>query len=74
VTEGAMREFFNEFNRSATKKVPASELDEKKRSVVGFDSPYRSKAAERAQLRHHTVKSTGCPRTIGIPTPLRSLL
>jgi predicted Zn-dependent peptidase len=34
VTEGAMREFFNEFNRIRDEKVPASELDEKKRSVV----------------------------------------
>jgi zinc protease len=34
VTEGAMREFFNEFNRIRDEKVPAAEMDEKKRSVV----------------------------------------
>ncbi|MEO8595275.1 MAG: pitrilysin family protein [Candidatus Solibacter sp.] len=34
VTEGAMREFFNEFNRMRDEKVPAAELEEKKRSVV----------------------------------------
>jgi zinc protease len=34
VTEGAMREFFNEFNRIRDEKVPSAELDEKKRSVV----------------------------------------
>jgi zinc protease len=34
VTEGAMREFFNEFNRIRDEKVPAAELDEKKRAVV----------------------------------------
>ena len=34
VTEGAMREFFNEFNRIRDDKVPAAELDEKKRAVV----------------------------------------
>jgi zinc protease len=34
VTEGAMREFFNEFNRIRDQKVPASELEEKKRAVV----------------------------------------
>jgi zinc protease len=33
-TEGAMREFFNEFNRIRDEKVPAAELDEKKRAVV----------------------------------------
>jgi len=34
VTEGAMREFFNEFARIRDQKVPATELEEKKRSVV----------------------------------------
>ena len=34
VTEGAMREFFNEFRRIRDEKVPASELEEKKRAVV----------------------------------------
>ncbi len=34
VTEGAMREFFNEFNRIRDEKVPATELEEKKRAVV----------------------------------------
>jgi predicted Zn-dependent peptidase len=34
VTEGAMREFFNEFKRIREEKVPATELEEKKRSVV----------------------------------------
>jgi predicted Zn-dependent peptidase len=34
VTEGAMREFFNEFKRIREEKVPAGELEEKKRSVV----------------------------------------
>jgi zinc protease len=34
VTEGAMREFFNELRRIRDEKVPASELDEKKRAVV----------------------------------------
>ena len=34
VTEGAMREFFNEFNRIRDEKVPAAELEEKKRAVV----------------------------------------
>jgi zinc protease len=37
VTEGAMREFFNELKRIRDEKVPTSELEEKKRSVVaGF--------------------------------------
>ncbi len=37
VTEGAMREFFNELKRIRDEKVPASELEEKKRTVVaGF--------------------------------------
>jgi zinc protease len=37
VTEGAMREFFNELKRIRDEKVPAGELEEKKRSVVaGF--------------------------------------
>jgi zinc protease len=37
VTEGAMREFFNELRRIRDEKVPAAELEEKKRSVVaGF--------------------------------------
>ncbi len=34
VTEGAMTEFFNEFRRIRDEKVPASELEEMKRSVV----------------------------------------
>ena len=34
VTEGAMREFFNEFRRMRDEKVPAAELEEKKRAVV----------------------------------------
>jgi zinc protease len=34
VTEGAMKEFFNEFKRIREEKTPASELEEKKRSVV----------------------------------------
>ncbi len=34
VTEGAMREFFHEFFRIREEKVPAAELDEKKRAVV----------------------------------------
>jgi predicted Zn-dependent peptidase len=34
VTEGAMREFFNEFKRIREEKVPAGELEKKKRSVV----------------------------------------
>lgn len=34
VTEGAMREFFNEFKRIREEKVPESELADKKRSVV----------------------------------------
>ena len=34
VTEGAMREFFIEFNRLRDEKVPVTELEEKKRSVV----------------------------------------
>jgi predicted Zn-dependent peptidase len=34
VTEGAMREFFHEFNRIRDEKVPAAELEEKKRAVV----------------------------------------
>ena len=34
VTEGAMHEFFNEFRRIRDEKVPAGELEEKKRSVV----------------------------------------
>jgi zinc protease len=34
VTEGAMREFFNEFRRIREEKVPESELEEKKRAVV----------------------------------------
>jgi zinc protease len=34
VTEGSMREFFNEFRRIRDEKVPESELDEKKRAVV----------------------------------------
>jgi len=34
VTEGAMREFFNELRRIREEKVPAGELEEKKRSVV----------------------------------------
>ncbi|HWD00439.1 MAG TPA: pitrilysin family protein [Candidatus Sulfopaludibacter sp.] len=37
VTEGSMREFFNEFRRIREEKVPAAELEEKKRAVVaGF--------------------------------------
>jgi zinc protease len=37
VTEGAMREFFNELRRIRDEKVPAGELEEKKRAVVaGF--------------------------------------
>jgi zinc protease len=37
VTEGAMREFFNELRRIREEKVPTAELEEKKRSVVaGF--------------------------------------
>jgi zinc protease len=37
VTEGAMREFFNELRRIREEKVPAGELEEKKRTVVaGF--------------------------------------
>ena len=37
VTEGAMREFFVEFKRIRDEKTPATELEEKKRSVVaGF--------------------------------------
>jgi zinc protease len=34
VTSGAMTEFFNEFNRLRDQKVPDSELDEAKRSIV----------------------------------------
>jgi zinc protease len=34
VTEGAMREFFNELKRIREEKVPAGELEEKKRTVV----------------------------------------
>jgi predicted Zn-dependent peptidase len=34
VTEGAMREFFGEFRRLRDEKVPAGELEEKKRAVV----------------------------------------
>jgi predicted Zn-dependent peptidase len=34
VTEGAMREFFIEFKRIRDEKTPATELEEKKRSVV----------------------------------------
>jgi len=34
VTEGAMREFFNELRRMREEKVPAGELEEKKRLVV----------------------------------------
>ena len=34
VTEGAMKEFFNEFKRIRDEKPPVSELEEKKRSVV----------------------------------------
>lgn len=34
VTEGAMREFFNEFNRIRDEKVPGAELEEKKRALV----------------------------------------
>lgn len=34
VTEGAMLEFFHEFYRIREEKVPAAELDEKKRAVV----------------------------------------
>jgi predicted Zn-dependent peptidase len=34
VTEGAMREFFNEFARIRDQKVPSEELEEKKRAVV----------------------------------------
>jgi zinc protease len=34
VTEGSMREFFNEFKRIREEKVPAAELEEKKRTVV----------------------------------------
>jgi predicted Zn-dependent peptidase len=34
VTEGAMREFFNEFNRIRDEKVPTAELEDRKRSVV----------------------------------------
>jgi predicted Zn-dependent peptidase len=34
VTEGAMREFFREFTRIRDEKVPAAELEEKKRAVV----------------------------------------
>jgi predicted Zn-dependent peptidase len=34
VTEGAMREFFNEFRRLREEKAPAAELEEKKRAVV----------------------------------------
>jgi zinc protease len=34
VTEGAMREFFNELKRIRDEKVPTSELEEKKRAVV----------------------------------------
>jgi zinc protease len=37
VTEGAMREFFNELKRIRDEKVPAKELEEKQRTVVaGF--------------------------------------
>jgi zinc protease len=34
VTEGSMREFFNEFKRLREEKVPTAELEEKKRTVV----------------------------------------
>ena len=34
VTEGAMREFFNELKRIREEKVPVNELEEKKRTVV----------------------------------------
>ncbi|SPE39937.1 putative Mitochondrial processing peptidase [Candidatus Sulfopaludibacter sp. SbA3] len=34
VTEGSMREFFNEFRRIRDEKVPVNELEEKKRAVV----------------------------------------
>ena len=34
VTEGSMREFFNEFKRLREEKVPVAELEEKKRTVV----------------------------------------
>ena len=34
VTEGAMREFYIEFNRIRDEKVPSSELEQKKRAVV----------------------------------------
>jgi predicted Zn-dependent peptidase len=34
VTEGAMKEFFNEFRRIRDEKTPATELEERKRSVV----------------------------------------
>lgn len=34
VTEGSMAEFFNEFNRIRTEKVPDSELEEAKRTIV----------------------------------------
>jgi len=34
VTEGAMREFFNEFKRIRDDKAPSTELEERKRSIV----------------------------------------
>lgn len=34
VTEGAMREFFNEFKRIRDDKAPSAELEERKRSIV----------------------------------------
>jgi len=35
VTEGAMKEFMNEFNRLRTEPVPAEELDNAKRAIIG---------------------------------------
>lgn len=35
VTEGAMREFLNEFKRIRTERVPAEELENAKRSLIG---------------------------------------
>ena len=35
VTEGAMKEFMNEFNRLRNEVVPAAELDDAKRAIVG---------------------------------------
>ncbi len=72
VTEGAMREFFNEFNRIRDEKVPAAELEEKKARAGGAIRPPVGESAERAELRDHAQSLRATRRTIGIPTRPRS--